>query len=137
MPPDRAVPVVVEVRQPVAGLDQRWSGAARGVGQPYAVGGGTEVDALGRERGGAGWGVGRAGEFTGGARVTEGEVAHGASLDARPDTELVLEYTGQHVELAQHAGSIAVTQHRPHDADVFVLVGRIHGDEAFEVADGT
>src|SRR5690606_6493058 len=44
--PDRALPVVVEVRQPVRGLDQRCAAAGCGVGDLGAVGGPAEADLL-------------------------------------------------------------------------------------------
>jgi hypothetical protein len=44
--PDRTLRVVLEVAQPVGGLDERRAAPAGGIGDPRAVGGGAEADHL-------------------------------------------------------------------------------------------
>src|SRR6266487_4256084 len=48
VPPDRALPVVLQVAQPVRSLQQRGTISGNGVGEPDTVTGATEVDDLAR-----------------------------------------------------------------------------------------
>ncbi len=123
MRPDRAGPVIVQVGQPVGGLDQWRPRPAGRVGEPHAVGGAAEPQPLcGQARMSGRGGRPRGGRRGHTHRAVQGLHAQGEALRAEPDTQLVLEDPFDLTDLLQRTGPIAAGQHRAGDAEMRLFV---------------